>query len=345
MDFTLTDEQELLRETARALLTKEFPSTLLRAADYDPTPDGPAEARRAFDTHLRGWFALGDEPLVDLCLFAEESGAAVVHGPFWSSAALALPFLRAAGHAEADALAAGQLTATVALAGADGVWLPNGEPTKCFVPDADGVDRVVWVDADPDGGGAVSVLEPSSLVLREVAGLDRSRPVFEVARADPGAGPAPVAVGPAAVSDALDRATVALAAELVGVARWLRETTLGYVVQRLQFDRPVGSFQGLQWKLVDAALVHERAAAAVYFAAMCLDAGDPDRHAAVHVAKATAGEAARRWAEDGLQSHGGIGYTWEHDLHLRLRRAHSGDHLLGDRPWHLDRLAEITFGG
>ena len=357
MDFTLSDEQEMLRDTARALFTKEFPSTLLRDAAYDVTDAGPAEARAVFHAHLRDWFALGDpgvgaggaaaaggSSLVDLCLFLEESGTAVVDGPLWSSAALCLPLLRAIGHPDADAVAAGELTGTVALAGADGHWVPNTEPTKCFVPDAASVDRVAFVSAagaGAGGGAEVVVADAARLTMREVATLDRSRAVFEVAVPADGADSSPIAAD--ALTDVLERATVALAAELVGAARWLREATLAYVGERVQFGRPVGSFQGLQWMLVDAALVHERATAAVYYAAMCIDADDPDRHSAVHVAKAAAGSAARRWAKDGLQAHGGIGYTWEHDLHLRLRRAYAADHLLGDTDWHHDRLADLIF--
>jgi alkylation response protein AidB-like acyl-CoA dehydrogenase len=136
---------------------------------------------------------------------------------------------------------------------------------------------------------------------------------------------------------------VAVAAELVGVGRWLLDATVAYAKERVQFGRPIGSFQGLQFEITDMALAWERAAAAVAYAAMALDAADPDRRSAVHVAKAQAGEAARRCARVGMQVHGGIGYTWEHDLHLRLRRAYAGDGLLGPATWHLDRLAELLF--
>ena len=95
-DFTLSDEQEMLRDTARALFAKEVPASLVRAAFYDVTDDGPADARRLFDTHLRDWLALGDGPLVDLCLFLEESGTAVAPGPLWVTSSFALPLLRAA---------------------------------------------------------------------------------------------------------------------------------------------------------------------------------------------------------------------------------------------------------
>jgi alkylation response protein AidB-like acyl-CoA dehydrogenase len=104
---------------------------------------------------------------------------------------------------------------------------------------------------------------------------------------------------------------------------------------------PIGSFQAIQHKLADMSLDVERAWSAVYFAAMAIDADDDDRHRAVHVAKAAAGQAARRNAKDGIQIHGGIGFTMEHDLHLFLRRAFGADALLGTTSWHHDRLADL----
>ena len=119
---------------------------------------------------------------------------------------------------------------------------------------------------------------------------------------------------------------------------------MAYAKERVQFGAPIGSFQAVQHKLVDIALAYEEAAAAVSYAAMCVDADDPDRHRAVHVAKARAGAAARVGAKDAMQIHGGIGYTYEHDLHLRLRRAYADDVLFGTGAWHLDRLADLLFG-
>jgi alkylation response protein AidB-like acyl-CoA dehydrogenase len=134
---------------------------------------------------------------------------------------------------------------------------------------------------------------------------------------------------------------VAVAADAVGTARWLLDASVAYARERIQFGRPIGSFQAIQHKLVDAALAYEEASAAVAHAAMCLDADDADRHRAVHVAKALAGSGARRVGRDAMQTHGGIGYTWEHDLHLRLRRAFADDALVGTHEWHLDRLADL----
>ena len=120
--------------------------------------------------------------------------------------------------------------------------------------------------------------------------------------------------------------------------------TLSYAKERRQFGVPIGSFQAIQHKLADMSLVLERATAAVHYAAMTVDAADDDRAKACHVAKAAAGEAGRRILKDGIQIHGGIGYTWEHDLHLFLRRATADEYLLGTTGWHHDRLADALFG-
>jgi alkylation response protein AidB-like acyl-CoA dehydrogenase len=141
----------------------------------------------------------------------------------------------------------------------------------------------------------------------------------------------------------LDRAHLAIAAEMVGTARRLFDMALDYAKQRVQFDRPIGSFQAIQHKLAEMSLEVERATAAVQYASMTIDAGTADRTRACHVAKAAAGAAARRNLKDSIQIHGGIGYTWEHDLHLYLRRATASEYLLGTTGWHHDRIADLIF--
>ena len=144
----------------------------------------------------------------------------------------------------------------------------------------------------------------------------------------------------------LDRASVSIAAEMVGTARRIFTMTLDYAKERQQFDVPIGSFQAIQHKLAEMSLALERATAAVHYAAMSVDAAEaPTARKACHVAKAAAGEAARRILKDGIQIHGGIGYTWEHDLHLFLRRATADEYLLGTTGWHLDRLADLLIDG
>jgi alkylation response protein AidB-like acyl-CoA dehydrogenase len=280
--------------------------------------------------------ALGDGPLVDQSLFLVESGGVVLPGPYFSTSALFLPLLRAIDHPLADDVVAGEVTGTVSMAGRSGLWQVNDEPVHTFVIEADRVDHVAIVRPGP----SVAVVPASTLASRQIETLDSTRRVFAVEIPDDLA-TAPIASK--ALDDVVARATVAVAAELVGVGRWLLDHSITYAKEREQFGQPIGSFQGLQWKLVAMALDQELAEAALGYAAMTIDAVDPDRFRATHVAKAAAGAAARQVARDGMQVHGGIGFTWEHDLHLYLRRAVADDALLGPSSWHHDRLGEALF--
>jgi alkylation response protein AidB-like acyl-CoA dehydrogenase len=309
MDFTMSDEQVMLRDTARSLLAKHCPMSLVRAHIDDPAEGDPLWEQ------LREWVVLGDGPLVDLCVFLEECGAVLAPGPFLSTV-LARRLIDVDG------------SATVALAGADGHWNVNDESTKTFVLEADRVDTVLAVWSS-------GVTRATVTAVRQVGSVDWSRRMFEV-------DVRPVSPHTTVDIDGwLERAWVAVAAELVGTARWLLHTTLEYAKQRVQFDVPIGSFQAIQHKLANMSLAVERATSAVYYAAMAIDADDADRHRAAHVAKAAAGRAATLCAKDGIQIHGGIGYTWEHDLHLYIRRAYGSEHLLGTSGWHHDRLAAL----
>ena len=327
MDFTLSEEQELLRQSARRLLTNECPPTLVRAHVTDRAAAAPLWG------HLCEWTELGDGPLVDLCLFLEETGAVCAPGPLFASTVLWAPLARAVGLSEPS-------IGTVAMAGASGEWIANDEPVKTFVLDADLVERVAFVVGSPFAP-RVGIAPAGGLAMRPLRTVDTSRPVFDVDVPDD---LATVEVGPDEVLDVLERAWVGLAAEMLGTTRWLFERTLEYAKQREQFDRPIGSFQAIQHKLANMALARERAWAAVYHAAMAIDAGEPERRQAAHVAKAQAAIAARLCAKDGIQIHGGIGFTWEHDLHLFLRRALSSEYLLGTSDWHLDQLGEALLG-
>jgi len=326
MDFTFTPDQQLIRDSARTLFEKACPTSLVRAHMDD------LRAAEPLWKHLREWTALSGGPLVDLCIFLEESGAALAPGPFYATTALFAPLLKAIEHPLLERVASGDVTGTVGLAGKSGDWVVNADPVKTFVPEAERVDWVALVVPGP------------SVVLRErpparyVETVDTSRRLAEV---EVGEASRAIASSAEALRGVLEVATVALAAEMLGTARWLFETTLAYAKVRVQFGKPIGSFQAVQHKLANMRLALERAWSAVYYAAMTIDAADADRHRAVHVAKAAAGEAAKLCAKDGIQIHGGIGYTWEHDLHLYIRRAYASEFLLGGSDWHHDRLAEL----
>jgi alkylation response protein AidB-like acyl-CoA dehydrogenase len=329
VDFTPTDDQVLLRDTARTLLANECPTTLLRAHIGDPSVADPLWAR------LREFAALGSGPVTDLCLFLDQVGYVAAPGPFFATAALFAPLLDALGHELLADVIDGDVTGTVALAGAAGDWRVNAEPVKTFVPEADRVDWIAVVSTGPE----VLLVPGGSVPTRQVRTVDFSRRVFEVDVA--GATGERHALSPDALTSVIERATVALAAETVGTARRLFDMALAYAKERYQFDVPIGSFQAIQHRLADTSLGVERATAAVQYAAMTLDAEDSERHRATHVAKAAAGSAAMRAAKDSAQVHGGIGYTWEHDLHLFIRHATGAEHWMGTTDWHHDRLADL----
>ncbi|MGH9211460.1 MAG: acyl-CoA dehydrogenase family protein [Acidimicrobiales bacterium] len=353
MDFTLTDEQVLLRDTARTLSSRECPPSLVRAHMDDRTALDPL-----WD-HLREWTDLADGPLVDLCLFLEETGAVVAPGPFLATTALFRPlggmgvgtvawadadgrWPAEAGGGATDSPVAGRRTGGAGedVARADGRPANGGgghDDRRTWVLDADVVDAVAVVLFGPSGP-SVAFVEPGRLALMPMELLDTTRRAFTV---DVPAGLDVVPIEPERLRDVLSRATVAAAAEMVGTTRWMLATTVRYAKDRVQFGRPIGSFQAVKHRLADMSLAAERACAAVYTAAMAHDAGHPDRFAATHAAKAAAGEAATFVAKNAVQLHGGIGFTWDHDLHLYLRRTYVADAFLGSASWHHDRLADL----
>jgi len=331
MDFALTEEQALLRDTARGLLTNECPPSLVRAHIGDPSvADGLWQ-------HLRDFAALGNGPCTDLAVFCEELGYAAAPGVFFPTVAQLAPLLEAVAHPALDDVLAGSATGTVAVAGGSGDWVVNGDSVKTFVAEADRVDWIAVVGTGPE----VRLVAREAATVRRVHTVDTSRRLFEVDAAG-SAGETHV-LDQAALDTVFARATVALAAEMVGTARRMTDMSVAYAKDRYQFGVPIGSFQAIQHKLADVSLAVERAQSAVQYAAMTLDADDPDRSRAVHTAKAAAGVAATNAAKEGVQIHGGIGFTWEHDLHLYMRRAYGGAYWMGTTDWHHDRLGDLLF--
>src|SRR5919197_6774795 len=232
MDFTLTDEQQLLRDSARGLLQKECPTSLVRATLEDPSAADPLWK------HLREWVALADGSFVDLCLFLEEAGAVLTPGPFFATTLFA-SLLKRLDHDLLPKVLAGEVTGTVAFRA----------PLKAFVPEADRVDYVAIVRS------------PSEVVLferpptKQVPTIDWSRRVFEVDDVEGDS----LKTTEEAIRDVAERAYIGVAAEMMGAARWMFDTTLAYAKQRHQFDRPIGSFQAIKHKLANMKVELERA--------------------------------------------------------------------------------------
>jgi len=313
MDFSLTEDQQLLRDTATKLVERECPPAVVRAHIDD------AAVYEPLWRHLREFTALGAGPAADLCLFLEQTGYAAAPGPFLATAL----YTSLIG-------SDGEQTGTVAFV---------DDPMHPFVLEADRVEYLAIIAPGP----TCAVIETRQVRdrLRFVGTIDFSRRIFQFDGADLDL---PFAGVDADTFDAWrDRTHVSIAAEMTGTARRIFDMALAYAKERVQFDRPIGSFQAIQHKLADMSLALQRATAAVQYAAMTCDAAAGDRTLACHSAKAAAGEAARRILKDGAQIHGGIGYTWEHDLHLYLRRATADEDLLGTTSWHLDRVADLLF--
>ncbi len=326
MDFSLTDEQRIIQQTARALFNKECPLALVRSAWSNPEVASPL-----WQSHLRDWLALSEQSLADATLFMQEYGRALVPGVFFAS------LLAAYAASTVEARLTGG--ATVAVAASNGYWIPNDEPTKHHVPSANEAQQVVVISGSPQAP-RVAVVAAAQLEVTAVEHMDRLRPHFRVHVDGSDRGHD---ISPHAWQRVVYRALVTASAELIGVGRYLLDSALAYAKERQQFGRPIGSFQGLQWQLVNAALELERADAAVSWAAICVDADVAEAARAVHIAKLEAGSAARHCARTSLQVHGGIGYTWEHGLHFWLRRAYAGDAFMGPSDYHAACLAELLF--
>jgi alkylation response protein AidB-like acyl-CoA dehydrogenase len=303
----------------------------------------------------------------EIAVVLEELGRALTPSPFTASAVLATSALLLAGDADQRSrwlapLAAGDRIATVALTGPSGRYEPDAvavhassarggwrlDGTAAFVPDAGVADLLVVRAQTVDGEGLFLVdqdalgvdVEPTPTVdhTRRLATVRFAVEIDDTAR-----------IGPddaTRVAAALfDRAVIALALDAAGGAAHILELTVEYVKQREQFGRPVGSFQAIKHKCANMLVWSQGATAAAEHAADTLDV-DPDGSGeAAAVAGAYALDAYTRVAGDAMQAHGGIGFTWEHDCHLFLKRAKLDEQLFGDPSFHRDRLAQLRVAG
>jgi alkylation response protein AidB-like acyl-CoA dehydrogenase len=251
--------------------------------------------------------------IVDLVLLLEESGYAALPEPFVEHAAVAMPVLT-----EPDGAIDGSLTITAPF------------HHDSVVPFADRADRFLLF-----GDGVLHLADRDTVRLESRDSVDGARRLASVGW-DPSA--CPVVAEGDAVGAAFDRGALGVAAQLVGLARRLLDLTVAYTKQRYQFGVPIGSFQAVKHHLTDARIALEFARPLVYRAAWSLDEGDPDRSVHVSMAKATASDAAALAGRQALQCHGAIGYSFEHDLHLFLKRTWVLAASWGAAGWHRDRV-------
>jgi len=369
VNLTLTEEQEELRASVRRFLSDKAPSEAVRRwMDSAEGFDTAVWQQMAGQLGLQGlavpeeFGGAGFGP-VELGIVLEEMGRTLIPAPFFATVALAGQALVASGDAAAQArwlpgIADGSLTATLALSeeqgGAsldavatsarrqDSGWVLNG--TKMFVVDGASADVVLVVARADDGLGLFAV-EGSAAGLTRTR-LDALDPTRRLGRIELDGTPAE-RVGPDGdateyLRRVLDLAVVALAHEQTGGASACLEAAVDYAKIRVQFDRPIGSFQAIKHKCADLLLEVESSRSAAYSAAWAA-AEDP---AELPIAAALAGsfcsEAYTHAAKENIQIHGGIGYTWEHDAHLYLKRAKSSELLFGTPGTHRARLADLV---
>jgi alkylation response protein AidB-like acyl-CoA dehydrogenase len=332
VDFDFSAEQYALRDLARDLFEKESPPSRLREL-YEGAAREPGAWRAMASVGLLGLTVPeahggmgGNE--VDLALVLEEAGRAALPDPLLETVAVAAPSLVDSGDPRAATwlprIASGDAIATVRI---------GGSP---FALDADLAD-VLLEERD----GSLHLLERGSFRTRPVESEDRARRLFAVESQTSDDTRLPG--GLAAAARAFDRAAVAAAGMLNGISIRLLLMTMTHVKERQQFGRPVGSFQALKHRLADAHIAVESARAATWYAAYALAHGLSDAPLAASVAKAEAADAEALANRAALQFHAGIGFTWEHDLHLWLKRGKALEQAFGSAADHRARIARHVF--
>ena len=336
MDFELSDDQVALRDGARSLLDGRSTPTQVRTV---------VDAGGGIDDGLwsamveQGWTALAVPEdrgglglgIVELALLLEEVGGHVAPAPVLQQALALDALVTGDGPVELiDALAAGEAIGTVAFkpVTADGAAVTGRPEPVIHAPLA----RVLIVRTEEElfvVDGIESTAEPA---------MDRTRSLGWVRLEG---APAVRLGGPEAVERFIDLGALGHAAELLGASARVLDLSVEYAKERVQFGRPIGSFQAIKHRCADMLVDVEGMRSAVYHAAWALGAGDPDRSVAASTAKTWCSDASRRVMTSGLQVHGGIGFTWEHDLHLFVKRAQLDGISFGDATWHRDRLGRL----
>jgi alkylation response protein AidB-like acyl-CoA dehydrogenase len=362
MKFQLTDEQRALQDAVRSYLRDRFGPDKVRALYEDPDSDGvPADLWRALGE--QGWLAvlvpeehdgigLG---LLDAAVIARAFGAGTVPGP-WTSTIVLGEAVRLAGSADQQkallpALAAGEVKGAVALL-KPGSSTPDGAPASVADGKLSGrlelveyahVADSLLVAAAGKSGPELYLVDPRSegVTVTRHETLDRTSRLCTVELSG-AAGDRLERASRELVQDLLDRAAVLVANELVGLARFSLMDTIEYDKTRVQFGKPIGSFQALKHELADLHMATTMAEHAGLYAAHAADVDASDRRLAASIAKAKAGQVAFDVTGAMIQFHGGIGYTWEHHAHFYFKRGNRLQHTYGDVSQHLERVAALV---
>ena len=372
MNFAFSEEQDELRQTVRRFLEDKSPSAEVRR--LMETTEGYDEAvwtQMAQELGLQSIHipeAYGGQgfTFVELAIVLEEMGRVLLCAPYLSTVVLAGNAILNAGTEEQKTellggIASGETKAALAFTEPNGKWdaagitleaKPDGDGfvldgTKHFVIDGHVADLVVVVARTPGSSGEEGIGfftvagDADGLTRTPLATMDQTRKQAKLEFAgvtvtplgEPGA-------GWSAFSKTLDQASVALANEMVGGGQLVLEMSVQYAKDRVQFGRPIGSFQAIKHKCADMLLEVESAKSAAYYAAWAAAEDDDELPVVASLAKAYCSDAYFHATAENIQIHGGIGFTWEHDAHLYFKRAKSSEILLGDATYHRELLAQ-----
>lgn len=356
MQFGLNESQEILKQNARQFFAGECPMTHVRHLVESKQPyDAALWSKMAVQGYTGIIFPEKYDGLglgkVELTLLMEEAGRALLPGPFWSTVALAGAVIEAVA---TDAqktrylapISRGEARSTLALLETGAAWdladsklaASNGKLTgeKLFVLDADVADFIV---VTAQTGIFLVEAQAPGLCITPMPALDLTRNFYAVQFKDT---PAEKLGDGANLTRALDIATAALVAEMVGGMQRVLDLTVDYAKMRKQFGKPIGTFQAVQHQCADMYLETESSRSAAYYAAWALEHDAPDAATATSIAKMYASDACRAVGNRGIQIHGGNGFAWENDLHLYYRRAKASEAILGDATFHRERIARLV---
>jgi alkylation response protein AidB-like acyl-CoA dehydrogenase len=367
VNFAFSEEQEELRRSVRRFLDDKSPISEVRrlmetTEGYDPA----VWAQMGSQLGLQG-LAIPEEyggsgfTYVELIVVLEEMGRSLLCAPYFSTVALAANAILTSGDDAAKkellpGIASGDAIATLAFTEDNGRWDEGGITTtatragdgwtldghKMFVLDGHVANLLVVAARTPAGLSLFAVDENApGLTRTPLATMDQTR---KQARLELSGTPARL-IGAdggasAGLSKTLDLAAVALAAEQVGGAQQCLDMSVEYAKQRVQFGRPIGSFQAIKHKCADMLLEVESAKSAAYYAGWAAAEASDELPVVASLAKAYCSDAYFHAAAENIQIHGGIGFTWEHDAHLYFKRAKSSELLLGDPTYHRELLAQ-----
>jgi alkylation response protein AidB-like acyl-CoA dehydrogenase len=369
MALAPTSEQQLLRDSVRRLLDRQSTSedvrSLIEAGSHF---DEPLWRQMADELGLQG-IAIPQElggaggGVQELAIVLEEMGRALLVGPYLSSVAFAGQALVACSDPEAQKrwlpkIADGIITATLAVAEESDRWDGQGMATagalrgnemaltgaKMFVPDGCTAD-IALVIADRGSGPGMFAVDRSAhgFSAEPIESLDLTRQMARLSFEEAPAVAIDLGDQPSErIRRILDLAVIAVAAEQLGGAQRCLDIAVGYAKIREQFGRPIGSFQAIKHKCADLLMNIEAARSALLFAAAAADSDSEETSIAASTAKVWCSRAFTQAAKENIQIHGGIGYTWEHDAHLYLRRAKTSEMVFGSPAFHRRRVATLA---